>query len=83
MSEMILKDHGVCRVHGGGFVERFRPLLKIAGVETYKEEIEKVFGKEVASILKVRKLVLQGYWLMNILVTGGTWIYCSHICKNC
>lgn len=56
MSEMILKDHGVCRVHGGGFAGTIQAFVENGYVETYKEEIEKVFGKGSCHILKVRKL---------------------------
>ena len=56
MSEMILKDHGVCRVHGGGFAGTIQAFVENSYVETYKEEIEKVFGKGSCHILKVRKL---------------------------
>ena len=42
MSEMILKDHGVCRVHGGGFAGTIQAFVENGYVETYKEEIEKV-----------------------------------------
>ena len=56
MSEMILKDHGVCRVHGGGFAGTIQAFVGNSYVETYKEEIEKVFGKGSCHILKVRKL---------------------------
>lgn len=56
MSEMILKDHGVCRVHGGGFAGTIQAFVENSYVETYKEEIEKVFGKGSCHILKIRKL---------------------------
>lgn len=56
MSEMILKDHGVCRVHGGGFAGTIQAFVENSYVDTYKEEIEKVFGKGSCHILKVRKL---------------------------
>ena len=56
MSELILKDHGVCRVHGGGFAGTIQGFVENGYVETYKEEIEKVFGKGSCHILKVRKL---------------------------
>ena len=29
MSEMILKDHGVCRVHGGGFAGTIQAFKKM------------------------------------------------------
>ena len=34
MSEMILKDHGVCRVHGGGFAGTIQAFVENGNVET-------------------------------------------------
>ncbi len=56
MSEMILKEHGVCRVHGGGFAGTIQAFVENDFVNTYKEEIEKVFGKDSCHVLKVRNL---------------------------
>lgn len=55
LSEMILKDKGVCRVHGGGFAGTIQVFVEDSYVETYKEEIEKYFGEGACHILKVRK----------------------------
>ena len=55
MSEHILQDHGVCRVHGGGFAGTIQAFVEDEYVQTYKEEIEKVFGKDTCHILKIRK----------------------------
>lgn len=55
LSEMILGDNGVCRVHGGGFAGTIQAFVKDEYVETYKEEIEKYFGEGSCHILKVRK----------------------------
>lgn len=55
MSEKILGDNGVCRVHGGGFAGTIQAFVKDSYVDTYKTEIEKVFGKDSCHILKVRK----------------------------
>ncbi len=52
---MILKDKGVCRVHGGGFAGTIQVFVEDSYVETYKEEIEKYFGEGACHILKVRK----------------------------
>ena len=54
MSELILGDNGVCRVHGGGFAGTIQAFVKDEYVETYKEEIEKVFGKDSCHVLKIR-----------------------------
>lgn len=55
LSEQILKDQGVCRVHGGGFAGTIQAFVKDEFVETYQAEIEKYFGKGSCHILKVRK----------------------------
>lgn len=55
LSEEILKDQGVCRVHGGGFAGTIQAFVKDEYVETYKAEIEKYFGEGSCHILKVRK----------------------------
>lgn len=55
MSEKILGDNGVCRVHGGGFAGTIQAFVKDSYVDTYKTENEKVFGKDSCHILKVRK----------------------------
>ena len=55
-SERILKNHGVCRVHGGGFAGTIQAFVENDFVNTYKEEIEKVFGKDSCHVLKVRNL---------------------------
>ena len=55
LSENLLGAHGVCRVHGGGFAGTIQAFVKDSYVDTYKTEIEKVFGKDSCHILKVRK----------------------------
>lgn len=55
LTEMILGDNGVCRVHGGGFAGTIQAFVKDEYVETYKNEIEKYFGEGSCHILKVRK----------------------------
>lgn len=56
LSENILKEHGVCRVHGGGFAGTIQAFVQDTYVQTYKEEIEKVFGKGSCHILKIRNI---------------------------
>lgn len=55
LSELILADHGVSRVHGGGFAGTIQAFVENVFVQTYKEEIEKVYGKDSCHILKIRK----------------------------
>ena len=54
MSEHILKDNGVVRVHGGGFAGTIQAFVKDDYVDTYKKEIEKIFGKNTCHVLKIR-----------------------------
>ena len=55
LSELTLKEHGVCRVHGGGFAGTIQAFVEDDYVETYKTELEKVFGKGSCHVLKIRK----------------------------
>ena len=55
MSEVILNTHGVCRVHGGGFAGTIQAFVENGYVDTYKNEIEKVFGEGSCHVLKIRK----------------------------
>ncbi|MCD8027566.1 MAG: galactokinase [Erysipelotrichaceae bacterium] len=55
LSENILQDKGVCRVHGGGFAGTIQAFVEDDFVETYKAEIEKYFGEGSCHVLKVRK----------------------------
>ena len=56
ISEMLLKGHGVCRVHGGGFSGTIQAFVDDDYVSTYKEEIEKYFGKDSCHVLKIRDI---------------------------
>lgn len=55
LSEDILQNYGVCRVHGGGFAGTIQAFVADDYVETYKQEIEKYFGSGSCHVLKVRK----------------------------
>ncbi len=54
LSEKILGNHGVCRVHGGGFAGTIQAFVEDDYTEVYKTEIEKVFGKGSCHRLKLR-----------------------------
>ena len=54
ISENILGDNGVCRVHGGGFAGTVQAFVKRGFTDEYKTQIEKVFGKGSCSVLSVR-----------------------------
>lgn len=55
LSEDILKDHGVVRVHGGGFAGTIQAFVKNDFVDEYKQSIEKYFGEGSCHVLKIRK----------------------------
>ena len=56
LSEIVLGDHGVSRVHGGGFAGTIQAFVENDLVPEYKKEIEKLFGEGSCHVLKVRKL---------------------------
>lgn len=54
LSESILGDDGVCRVHGGGFAGTIQAFVKNEALKTYKEQMEAVYGQDSCHVLKVR-----------------------------
>ncbi len=55
LSENILGDDGVCRVHGGGFAGTIQAFVNDEQVANYKNEIEKCFGLGTCHVLKIRQ----------------------------
>ena len=55
VSDAILGNNGVCRVHGGGFAGTIQAFVKNDAVKEYKEALDKVFGEGACAVLKVRK----------------------------
>lgn len=55
LSEMTLKDDGVCRVHGGGFAGTIQAFVKNEAVATYCDVMNRIFGDGACSLLKIRK----------------------------
>ena len=55
MSEIILQDNGVCRVHGGGFAGTIQIFVRHDFVMEYKKKIEEVFGEGSCYVLNIRK----------------------------
>ena len=47
-------DHGVARVHGGGFAGTIAAFVENDFVSTYKEKMDKTFGEGSCSILQIR-----------------------------
>ena len=54
VSESILGENGVCRVHGGGFAGTIQAFVKNEAVAAYKEQIEAIYGDDSCHVLKVR-----------------------------
>lgn len=55
VSESILKENGVARVHGGGFAGTIQAFVKNDYVEEYRTGMDAVFGNGACKILKIRK----------------------------
>ena len=55
VSETVLGDNGVCRVHGGGFAGTIQAFVKNEAVAEYKAVMDKVFGEGACQVLKIRK----------------------------
>jgi galactokinase len=55
LSESILGDAGVCRVHGGGFAGTIQAFVKNEEVKTYQKYMDRVFGDGSCSVMKIRK----------------------------
>ncbi|XCP83701.1 galactokinase family protein [Roseburia hominis] len=55
VSESVLADHGVCRVHGGGFAGTIQAFVENDYVEIYRKALDAVFGAGSCHVLKVRK----------------------------
>lgn len=50
-----IREHGVCRVHGGGFAGTIQAFVKNDFVDTYRERMDAVFGTDACKVLKIRK----------------------------
>ena len=55
ISDCILGDNGVSRVHGGGFAGTIQAFVKNETVPQYKAAMDQVFGKDACNVLKIRK----------------------------
>lgn len=54
-SESILRNHGVSRVHGGGFAGTIQVFVENGFVEEYRKFIDHIFGRGSCQVLKVRQ----------------------------
>ena len=55
VSDVLLGDKGVSRVHGGGFAGTIQAFVRNEAVEAYKAGMDSVFGEGACDVLKVRK----------------------------
>lgn len=55
ISEIMLGNKGVCRVHGGGFAGTIQAFVRNEEVNIYKKSMDQIFGTDSCSILKIRK----------------------------
>lgn len=54
-SDGVLGDDGVSRVHGGGFAGTIQAFVRSEAVSRYKAAMDRVFGTDACSVLKIRK----------------------------
>jgi galactokinase len=55
VSDSILGENGVSRVHGGGFAGTIQAFVKNEAVAEYKAAMDGVFGEGSCSVLMIRK----------------------------
>lgn len=55
LSEGVLSNAGVSRVHGGGFAGTIQAFVPVELVDTYKKTLEDVFGSGTCYVLQIRK----------------------------
>lgn len=56
LSEKILKDKGVSRVHGGGFAGTIQAYMPLKLVQEYEESMKNIFGQNSCHILNIRNI---------------------------
>lgn len=54
LSQNILGDYGVCRIHGGGFAGLIQAFVQKEFVGRYEEGMNRVFGEGSCHVLKIR-----------------------------
>ena len=55
VSETVLGNDGVCRVHGGGFAGTIQAFVKDEAVSKYQKAMNQIFGEGACNVLKIRK----------------------------
>ena len=54
VSEAVLAERGVCRVHGGGFAGTIQAFVKNEAVKEYQHYMNQIFGNDACSVFKIR-----------------------------
>lgn len=54
LSEAVLEDKGVCRVHGGGFAGTIQAFVKNEAVKEYQGYMNQIYGAGSCSVFKIR-----------------------------
>ena len=55
ISDSVLGENGVSRVHGGGFAGTIQAFVKNEMVTEYKTVMDEVFGAGACNVLKIRQ----------------------------
>ena len=55
LSDILLEENGVSRVHGGGFAGTIQAFVKNESVAEYKKGMETLFGEGACDVLKIRR----------------------------
>ncbi len=63
VSEMLLADNGVCRVHGGGFAGTIQAFVKNEAVKEYQRCMNQIYGAGACSVFKIRNY--GGLWVVK------------------
>ncbi len=63
VSEMLLADNGVCRVHGGGFAGTIQAFVKNEAVKEYQTCMNQIYGAGACSVFKIRNY--GGLWVVK------------------
>ncbi|MBR2620229.1 MAG: hypothetical protein IKC98_05305, partial [Firmicutes bacterium] len=53
VSEAVLGEDGVCRVHGGGFAGTIQAFVKDDAADRYKAAMDKLFGDGACKVLRI------------------------------
>ena len=54
LSEAVLANNGVCRVHGGGFAGTIQAFVKNEAVKEYQGYMNQIYGEGSCSVFKIR-----------------------------